>query len=59
MEGASVAVVCMMYNVPFVVIRCLSDKADGLAHESYENFGNVAAANSSRIVLEMLDNIED
>lgn len=59
MEGASVAVVCMMYNVPFVVIRCLSDKADGLAHESYENFGKVAAANSSRIVLEMLDNIED
>ena len=55
MEGASVAVVCVNYGKPFVVIRCLSDKADGNAHESYEGFGDVAGANSSRIVIQMLD----
>ncbi len=55
MEGASVAAVCIMYEKPFVVIRALSDKADGNAHESYENFGDVAGAHSSRIVIEMLD----
>ena len=55
MEGASVAVVCMNYGKPFVVIRALSDKADGNAHESYENFGDVAGAHSSAIVLKMLD----
>ena len=57
MEGASVAVICIKYNKPFVVIRALSDKADGAAHESYENFGDIAGANSSRIVLKMLDSI--
>ena len=57
MEGASVAVICIQYNVPFAVIRCLSDKADGEAHESYENFGDIAAANSSAIVLKMLEKI--
>ena len=57
MEGAAAAVVCIKYEIPFVVIRALSDKADGNAHESYENFGDTAADNSSRIVLKMLDAI--
>ena len=57
MEGAAAAVVCIKYETPFVVIRALSDKADGNAHESYENFGDIAADNSSRIVLEMLDSV--
>ena len=55
MEGAAAAVVCIKYKTPFVVIRALSDKADGNAHESYENFGDIAADNSSRIVLKMLE----
>ena len=55
MEGAAIAVVCIQYKIPFVVVRALSDKADGDAHESYENFGDLAADNSSRIVLKMLD----
>ena len=57
MEGAAAAVVCIKNKTPFVVIRALSDKADGNAHESYENFGDIAADNSSRIVLKMLDAI--
>lgn len=57
MEGAAIAVVCIKYKTPFVVIRALSDKADGNAHESYENFGDVAGDNSSRIVIKMLDSI--
>ena len=57
MEGAAVAVVCIKYETPFVVIRALSDKADGNAHDSYEDFGEKAADNSSRIVFEMLDSI--
>ena len=57
MEGAVAAVVCIKYETPFVVIRALSDKADGNAHESYENFGDIAADNSSRIVMKMLETI--
>ena len=54
MEGASIAVVCTHYDVPFVVIRTMSDKADGAAYETYENMADIAADNSSRIILEML-----
>ena len=57
MEGASIAVVCTNYNIPFVVIRTLSDKADGLAHDSYAEFGDEAAKNSSFIVINMLKNL--
>ena len=57
MEGAAIAVVCIKNETPFVVIRALSDKADGNAHDSYENFGETAADNSSRIVIKMLDSI--
>ena len=55
MEGASVALVCRQYGVPFVVIRTMSDKADGAAHENYENMADIAAGNSCRIVMELLD----
>ena len=55
MEGASVAAVCDRYGVPFVVIRCMSDRADGLAHESIDNMGERAAAQSARIVMKMLE----
>ncbi len=54
MEGASVGAVCDLYCVPFVVIRTMSDKADGLAHETYENMADIAADNSSRIVMQLL-----
>lgn len=57
MEGAAVAKICIAYKKPFVVIRALSDKADGKAHDSYANFGDVAAENSSKIVLAMLEAI--
>ncbi len=58
MEGASVGAICIKYGKPFVVIRALSDKADGKAHSSYKNFGDVAGANSSHILLKMLEHIE-
>lgn len=55
MEGAAIAVICIKYGKPFVVIRALSDKADGNAHDSYENFGDIAGENSSKIVLKILE----
>ena len=54
MEGASVAHVAALYKVPFVVIRAISDKADGSAHVTYDEFSNKAAENSIKIVNEML-----
>lgn len=58
MEGAAIAVVCDRFDIPFVVIRALSDKADGKSHESYEDFSDRAAAISNQIILQMLESIE-
>lgn len=58
MEGAAIAVICLKYEIPFVVIRALSDKADGNAHDSYANFGNIAADNSGKIVMKMIDGLD-
>ena len=58
MEGASIALICNRYGLPFVVLRTMSDKADGLAHETFRNMANIAADNSSRIVMKMLESID-
>ena len=54
MEGAAVAQVAAMFDRPLVVIRTISDKADGSAHLSYDDMERVAAENSSAITLNML-----
>ncbi|MEI0531179.1 5'-methylthioadenosine/adenosylhomocysteine nucleosidase [Brachyspira pilosicoli] len=57
MEGAAVAHAALMYKVPFVVIRSLSDKADSDAVVDFPKFVAKAAENSKKIVIEMLNNI--
>lgn len=57
MEGAAVAQVCSMNGVPFVVIRSMSDKADGSAHVSFAEFTVQASENSYRIVEEMVKSL--
>lgn len=55
MEGAAVGEVAFMNNTPFLVIRTLSDSADDDADTAYDNFMELAAENSARIVLRMMD----
>lgn len=57
MEGASVGYVASKYQLPFVIIRSMSDKADGLAHDDYENWYKIVADNSGKIVLKLLENL--
>lgn len=57
MEGAAVALIAFRYEVPFVVIRCMSDKADGIARESMDDFGQKAADNSAAIVINLLEQL--
>ena len=54
MEGASIAQVCYMNNLPFVIIRCMSDKADDTGLVDYKEFSNNAAKNSAKIVLNFI-----
>ena len=58
-EGGPVARIAHEFGVPVIVIRTLSDKADGLAHESYASFAQDAADNSARVVLTMLKELAD
>lgn len=57
MEGASIAHVCHLNQIPFVIIRAMSDKADGSAHVNFDEFAVMAAENSNQIVLGMLKKI--
>lgn len=57
MEGAAVAQVCTMNSIPFVVIRSMSDKADGSAHVNFAEFTQLAARHSSSIVEEMMKRV--
>lgn len=57
MEGAAIAHVCSLNNTPFVIIRAMSDKADGTADVVYEEFVQDAAHNSKDIVVNMLKSL--
>jgi adenosylhomocysteine nucleosidase len=58
MEAAAIAQSCHLFDVPFVVIRALSDiPGDTDNHLSFEQFLEVAAQHSSRMVDQMLKQI--
>ncbi|GAA0079104.1 5'-methylthioadenosine/adenosylhomocysteine nucleosidase [Clostridium sp. CTA-5] len=55
MEGASIAQVCYLNSIPFVVIRSISDNANNGAHIDYEKFIPIAVKNSTRILNKMIE----
>lgn len=57
MEGASVAHVCYTFNIPFLVIRAISDKANDDAKVDYPEFVKLAAKNSKTIIEGILERI--
>lgn len=54
MEGAAIAHVAYLNNVPYVIIRAISDKADGGADLSYPEFLEIAAKNASLLIEEII-----
>ena len=54
MEGASIAQAATLNNIPYVVIRAISDKADGSAQEDYPTFEKKAAEHCAKLVQEMM-----
>ena len=49
MEGGAVIQVCAQQNVPCLIIRSLSDRADAAAEIDFEKFFRTAATNSARL----------
>jgi len=58
MEGASVAVVCDALNIPFFVLRAISDSADGSADIDFDTFLESSAKISAHFILDMVEAIE-
>lgn len=54
MEGASIAQVCTVNAIPFVILRSISDLAGDDAGISYEDFSVKASHTSALVVQEML-----
>ncbi|MCW8837895.1 MAG: 5'-methylthioadenosine/adenosylhomocysteine nucleosidase [Thiovulaceae bacterium] len=57
MEGASVAVVCDALNVPFFILRSISDAADMDASFSFDEFLESSAIISAEFVMNMVDEV--
>ncbi|SFV61771.1 Menaquinone via 6-amino-6-deoxyfutalosine step 2 [hydrothermal vent metagenome] len=58
MEGASVAVVCNALNVPFFILRAISDTANDDAGVDFDEFMVGSAKISANFILDMVESIE-
>lgn len=58
MEGASIAQVCYLSNVPFIVIRSISDVPNNNNVLTYEEFLNESSKNVSNFIYEIIKNIK-
>lgn len=55
MEGAAIAQAAYLNNIPFLIIRAISDKADDSATEDYPTFEAKAIEHSVKLVTELVD----
>lgn len=56
MEGAAIAHCCFLQNIPFIIIRCISDQADEQGTQKYDFNEETAAKNSAELVLKIVEN---
>ena len=57
MEGASVAVVCDALNIPFFILRAISDTADMDAGFDFDEFLKSSAKNSADYLIKIVDEL--
>lgn len=55
MEGAAIAQAAYLNQVPYLIVRAISDKADDSANMDYGEFEAKAAENSVRLMVAMLE----
>lgn len=54
MEGGAIAHTAYLNRIPFVIIRCISDRADSAANLNHSTFEKVAANISAQIMVQMI-----
>ena len=57
MEGAAIAQAAYLNNIPFLIIRAISDKADDSAHMDYPALEKMAIRNLVGIMFELVKSI--
>ena len=57
MEGAAMAQVAYLNNIPFLVLRAISDKADGSANMDYSQFEKQAIVHNVRLLKKMAERL--
>lgn len=57
MEGAAIAQVAHQFDIPFVIIRSLSDIAGQKSEISFDKFIEKASVNSANLVINMIKNL--
>lgn len=57
MEGAAIAQAAYLNHIPYLIIRAISDKADGSAHMDYPAFEAAAIGHTVKLVLELCANL--
>ena len=58
MEGCAVAHACFINQVPFAIIKCISDLADNGAEDSYDVFEQKAAERSAEIIIKTIKDLK-
>ena len=58
MEGCSVAHACYVNEMPFAIIRCISDLADNGAEDSYDAFEQKAAEKSASVIIKTVGDLK-
>lgn len=54
MEGAAIGHVCYLNNIPFAIVRCISDSADDSGEMDYDTFVGHAARRCAQITLGLI-----
>lgn len=57
MEGAAIAQVCYLNQIPFLIIRAISDKADNSATMDYGEFESQAISHTVKLVSGMMEKL--
>ena len=57
MEGAAIAQACYLNKIPFIIIRAISDKADGSDIVDYPVFEKKAAHDCAAVTMELLKSL--
>lgn len=53
MEGAAIAQTAYRNGIPFVILRCISDKADSMADFDYPAFEKMAAQRCAQVTMDL------